>query len=301
MADRNDLDYTYSTIDKIFRVSIGETADISGAKYDGDFTLTLEEAQKAKHQFIADQLNIEQGSKVLDMGCGWGPFINYAITEKNAEMVGLTLSEAQVRSCKKNGFNVYLKDCRYVAPEDYGQFDALVSVGAFEAFCSVTEYLEGKQEEVYRNFFEMASRLLPKGKRFYLQTMTFGKNMIEHKFIDINAKKNSNPYILALMERRYPGSWIPYGAEMVTRNAEPYFKVVNQSNGRSDCIETLRQWKKQFFKFNLKKYLIYVSLIPKYIIDRDLRYQLFLLRTSPVTDCFKRELFDHYRIVFERL
>ena len=47
MADKEDLDFTYTTIDKIFRLSIGESADYSGAKYDGDFSMSLEEAQKA--------------------------------------------------------------------------------------------------------------------------------------------------------------------------------------------------------------------------------------------------------------
>jgi cyclopropane-fatty-acyl-phospholipid synthase len=301
MADRKDLDYTYSTIDKVFRMSIGEMADISGAKYDGDFTLTLEEAQKAKHKFIADQLSVEKGSKVLDMGCGWGPFLNYAGKERGADVIGLTLSEGQERACKNNGFKVFNKDCRYIEPADFGMFDSLVSVGAFEAFCSLNEFKEGKQEEIYRGFFEMASKLIPSGRRFYLQTMTFGKNMIDHNLIDINANKNSNPFILALMEKRYPGSWIPYGLDMITRTAEPYFKLVTQSNGRSDYIETISQMRKKFFKFNFKKYLLYFSLIPKYFTDRDFRYQLYLLKTSPVTACFKRELFDHYRIVFEKV
>jgi len=53
MADKTDLDFTYSTIDEIFRLSMGETGDFSGARYNGDFTLTLEEAQRAKHCFIA--------------------------------------------------------------------------------------------------------------------------------------------------------------------------------------------------------------------------------------------------------
>ena len=37
MADRDDLEFTYSLIDRIFRLSLGELADFSGAKYDGDF------------------------------------------------------------------------------------------------------------------------------------------------------------------------------------------------------------------------------------------------------------------------
>ena len=47
MAEQKDLDFTYTTIDEIFRLSMGETGDYSGAKYDGDFSMTLEEAQKA--------------------------------------------------------------------------------------------------------------------------------------------------------------------------------------------------------------------------------------------------------------
>jgi cyclopropane-fatty-acyl-phospholipid synthase len=41
MAEKKDLDFTYTTIDKIFRLSIGETGDYSGAKYDGNFSMSL--------------------------------------------------------------------------------------------------------------------------------------------------------------------------------------------------------------------------------------------------------------------
>ena len=56
MAERQDLEFTYSLIDRIFRLSLGEQADFSGAKYDGDFTLSLEEAQRRKHEYIAEQI-----------------------------------------------------------------------------------------------------------------------------------------------------------------------------------------------------------------------------------------------------
>ena len=64
MASKKDLDFIYTTIDKIFRLGIGEMGDFSGARYNGDFSMTLEEAQRAKHQFITDQLGIKKGSKV---------------------------------------------------------------------------------------------------------------------------------------------------------------------------------------------------------------------------------------------
>src|SRR5689334_14779339 len=127
MADKKDIDFTYTTLDEIFRLSIGETADFSGARYNGNFSMSLEEAQRAKHQFIIDELNIKAGDKVLDMGCGWGPFLKYA-TAKGARAIGVTLSDGQHAACKKNGFDVFIKDARGITLEDFGIFDAIVSV-----------------------------------------------------------------------------------------------------------------------------------------------------------------------------
>jgi cyclopropane-fatty-acyl-phospholipid synthase len=299
MAEKTDLDFTYSEIDEIFRLSIGEMGDFSGAKYDGDFSTSLEEAQTKKHQFIADSLGIKKGSKVLDMGCGWGSFLSYSELQ-GAKPIGLTLSEGQYNACHKNGMNVYIKDCRKVDPADFGTFDALVSVGAFEHFCSVQDFKEGKQERVYTDFFREANDLLQQGSRFYLQTMVFGKNMIDLEAADINAHKNSTAYIIALMMKQFPGSWLPYGSEMVEKMAEPWFKLISKSSGRLDYIETISQWRKRFREFNFKKYLIYLSMLPKLFSDEEFRHRVAIFRISPNRVCFEREVMDHYRFVFEK-
>src|SRR5213079_2601642 len=103
MADRKDLDFTYSLIDRIFRLSLGELADFSGAKYDGDFSMSLEEAQRRKHEYVAEQIGIEPGMRVLDLGCGWGALLNYMVRERGAEGVGVTLSTAQLEACRGHG------------------------------------------------------------------------------------------------------------------------------------------------------------------------------------------------------
>lgn len=301
MAEQKDLDFTYSTIDKIFRLSMGETGDYSGAKYDGDFTMTLEEAQKAKHKFIADSLNIKKGSKVLDMACGWAPFTNYISKERGAESIGLTLSQGQADACQKNGYNVVVKDCRYVKPEDFGTFDAITCIGGLEHFCTVEEWQNGNQEKVYSDFFETLSDLLPKGGRFYMQTMTFSKNMLNFKDIKLEAEKKSPSRVLALMIKQFPGSWLPYGEEMVIRNAKPHFKLISKSSGRLDYIETIGQWRKKFRKFNLKKYALYLSLIPRYFTDKEFRSLVAVFRESPNRVCFEQEVMDHYRLVFEKV
>ena len=288
MANQTDLDFTYTTIDKIFRLSIGEWGDYSGAKYDGDFSMTLEEAQRRKHEFIADSLNIKKGSKVLDMACGWGPFSQYIIKERGAETIGLTLSQGQAAACQKNGMNVVVQDCRYVKPEDFGTFDAITCIGGLEHFCSVEEWQAGNQEKVYRDFFDTIYELLPKGGRYYMQTMVFSKNMIPFEEFDVNAPEGSAANVLALMVKEFPGSWLPYGPEMVIKCAEPKFKLISQSSGRLDYIETIGQWRKKFRKFRL-------------LYDKEWRHQVAVFRVSPNRVCFEKEIMDHYRLVFEKI
>ncbi|MCB0561905.1 MAG: class I SAM-dependent methyltransferase, partial [Phaeodactylibacter sp.] len=217
------------------------------------------------------------------------------------ESIGLTLSQGQADACQKNGLNILVKDCRYVKPEDFGTFDAITCIGGLEHFCSVEEWKAGKQEKVYRDFFQTLYNLLPKGGRFYMQTMTFSKNMVDFEELDVHAPKGSAAHVCALMVKEFPGSWLPYGPEMVIRNASPHFKLISQSSGRLDYIETIGQWRKKFRAFNLKKYWLYLSLLPRYIMDKEFRHQVEVFRISPNRVCFEKEIMDHYRLVFEKI
>ena len=152
MADQKDLEFTYSLIDKIFRLSLGEMADFSGAKYDGDFSLTLEQAQRRKHEYVAAQIGIDPGRRVLDLGCGWGPLLNF-IRGRGANGIGVTLSSAQAEACRHNGLDARIEDARAVDRDTFGDFDALASLGAFEHFCSVEEFWAGRQDEIYADLF----------------------------------------------------------------------------------------------------------------------------------------------------
>ncbi|WP_020598061.1 SAM-dependent methyltransferase [Spirosoma panaciterrae] len=300
MASQQDLDFTYTTIDKLFRLSMGQTGDFSGAMYNGDFSLTLEQAQRQKHEFIANSLRVRPGSRVLDLGCGWGPFLQY-VKERGAIGQGVTLSQGQAIACRANGLKVDIKDCRQITPADYGTFDAISSVGAMEHFCSVEQYLAGQQDVVYSDFFAKLNDLLPVGGRAYIQTMVFGKNMIPFAEISLDAPKDSPSYALALMVAQFPGSWLPYGAEQVIHNAKPHFKLISKSSGRLDYIETIGQWRKRFRAFSLKKYGLYASLLLKLLTDKSFRNRIAVFRVSPNRVCFEQETMEHYRMVFEKV
>jgi len=298
MADRDDLEFTYSLIDRIFRLSLGELADFSAATYDGDFTLSLEEAQRRKHEYVAEQIGIGPGRRVLDLGCGWGPLLDF-VRRRGGTGVGVTLSSAQAAACRRHGLEVHLHDARVVTRESFGPFDAVASLGAFEHFCSVEEHRAGRQEEIYRRLFARVASLLPDGGRFYLQTMVFGPNMIAVDRIDIRAPRDSDAWYLALMGRQFPGSFLPYGQEQIIRSAEPHLRLVSSASGRLDYIETIRQWRKRFAAPSLKKTLLKLQLLPRWLTSADFRLA-FTSGVSANSVCFERELLDHYRLVFEK-
>ncbi|MCW2951558.1 MAG: Cyclopropane-fatty-acyl-phospholipid synthase [Conexibacter sp.] len=297
VADRADLEFTYSLIDRILRLSLGELADFSGAKFDGDFSLTLEQAQRRKHEYVAEQIGIEAGRRVLDLGCGWGPLLNY-IRERGAAGVGVTLSSAQAAACRRHGLDVRIEDARAIRQQQFGSFDAVASLGAFEHFCSPQDYYAGRQEEIYRDLFANIRGLLPPGGRLYLQTMSFGRNMIPFEQVGIDAPRESDAWYLALMMHQFPGSWLPDGGEQIAACAAPHFRLVSDVSGRLDYIETIKRWRARFAEPSWRKTLVKARLVPKYLTSRDFRLA-FTSGVSANSVCFERELMDHHRMVLE--
>ena len=168
MAVQKDLDAHYTRMDKIFRLSLGEKGAYSGARFDGDFTMSIEEAQLKKHKFIVEGCNIKKGSKVLDIGCGWGAFVDY-MTKMGVNAYGVVLAKGQADACIKNGLNVKHMDSKDITPETFGKFDAVTAMGSPEHLCSVEEYKAGKQNDIYKAYFKQVSDLLPVGDVFIVR------------------------------------------------------------------------------------------------------------------------------------
>ncbi|WP_439533435.1 class I SAM-dependent methyltransferase [Polymorphobacter sp.] len=114
---------------------------------------TLEQAQEAKLAHIAAKLDLKPGQKVLDIGCGWGGLARYLHKVSGAEVLGITLSEEQLKYARAETERQGLTGVRYELI-DYrrleGSFDRIVSVGMFEHV--------GLPQ--YRTYFETVERLL---------------------------------------------------------------------------------------------------------------------------------------------
>ena len=185
-----------------------------------------------------------------------------------------------------------------------GMFDAVAASARFEHFCSPEDYRSGRQEEVYRNVFARVADVLPRAGRFYLQTMVFGRNMFREDQIDIDSlqavpPRDSDQWYIALLGRRFPGSWLPFGQEQVICCAEPHFRVVSSISGRLDYIETIRRWNSRIGARSPKKMLLKLQLVSRWLTSADFR-MAFTSGVSANKVCFERELLDHYRIVFEK-
>ncbi|HWX52636.1 MAG TPA: cyclopropane-fatty-acyl-phospholipid synthase family protein, partial [Solirubrobacteraceae bacterium] len=98
---------------------------------------TLEEAQRAKLDLVADKLGLEPGMRVLDVGCGWGSFAIHAARERGVSVTGVTLSVPQAELARERASRAGVADQVEILVSDYRRlprsaFDAIASIGMAE-------------------------------------------------------------------------------------------------------------------------------------------------------------------------
>ncbi len=96
----------------------------------------IDVAQRDKKAHIAAKLNLKPGLRVLDIGCGWGGMALYLNRVADVEVLGITLSEEQLKVARRRAEEAGVTDRVRFELVDYrtldGQFDRIVSVGMFE-------------------------------------------------------------------------------------------------------------------------------------------------------------------------
>ncbi|MCY3984653.1 MAG: cyclopropane-fatty-acyl-phospholipid synthase [Roseovarius sp.] len=120
---------------------------------------TLEEAQENKYAAVCTRLALAPGERMLEIGCGWGAFAEYAIRERGVEVTALTISKAQYDFAGRRLFEAGLSEKGQILLRDYrderGTYDAIASI----------EMIEAVGEKYWPAYFAtLHDRLTPGGK-----------------------------------------------------------------------------------------------------------------------------------------
>jgi cyclopropane-fatty-acyl-phospholipid synthase len=91
---RRNIAYHYDLGNDFYRLWLDETMTYSSAIFDNPQE-SLETAQRRKYASMVDQMGARAGDHVLEIGCGWGGFAEYAAKERGLRVTGLTISQAQ--------------------------------------------------------------------------------------------------------------------------------------------------------------------------------------------------------------
>jgi len=157
--DARAVRHHYDLPDEFFALFLGHSLTYSCGIFSRGAT-TLEEAQEQKLELVCSKLGLEEGHRLLDVGCGWGSFAMHAAARHGAEVVGITLSEPQARVAARRVSEAGLADRVEIRVADYRElsgesFDAIASIG-------MVEHVGEEQIDVYAQ--RLAGLLRPGGR-----------------------------------------------------------------------------------------------------------------------------------------
>ncbi|HEY2137560.1 MAG TPA: cyclopropane-fatty-acyl-phospholipid synthase family protein [Xanthobacteraceae bacterium] len=189
-------------------------------------TTTLDDAQLAKKRHLAAKLRIEPGSRVLDVGCGWGGLALYLAEHAGAEVTGITLSKEQLAHARVRANEQELGRAVEFRQQDYrdvaGEFDRIVSVGMFE-HVGVT---------FYDRFFRACARAL-----------AADGIMVLHAIGRSEGPGITNPWIAKYI---FPGGYVPALSEVLPALERAGLLVTDIEILRLHYAKTLRAWRERF-------------------------------------------------------
>ncbi|HEY2172681.1 MAG TPA: cyclopropane-fatty-acyl-phospholipid synthase family protein [Mycobacteriales bacterium] len=134
--DAAAISHHYDVPTDFYRLFLGDTMAYS-CGYWPDGVDDLDAAQRAKFDLVCRKLDLQPGMRILDIGCGWGGFVEHAAREYGVDAVGVTISGSQVQAARDRIHAAGLTDRVTIRRQDYreigdGPYDAIVSIGMAE-------------------------------------------------------------------------------------------------------------------------------------------------------------------------
>jgi cyclopropane-fatty-acyl-phospholipid synthase len=191
---------------------------------------TLEAAQARKYASMVDRMGVQAGDHVLEIGCGWGGFAEYAARERGLKVTALTISQAQHDFAVARMQRLGLQDQVEIRLQDYrdvrGSFDGIASIEMFEAV----------GEAYWPSYFRTLQERLKPSARAVVQVITVQNERFAtyRKGVDFIQK-----YI-------FPGGMLPSAAVLEAEAGKLGLLVTDVVEFGKSYSQTLRRWHEGF-------------------------------------------------------
>ena len=201
----------------------------SSARFDGP-DQSLEDAQQAKYAALARLMNLQPGHSVLEIGCGWGGFAEFAAREFGTTVTGVTISREQYEFARRRLFEAGLADKADIRLIDYrdveGQFDRVASIEMFEAV----------GREYWPTYFGKVHEVLKPGGRAGLQVITIQDALFE----EYDARTDF------IQKYVFPGGSLPSEPKMAAVVTGAGLHWTQTERFGQDYAGTLAEWARRF-------------------------------------------------------
>ena len=227
-GSRRNIHAHYDLGNAFYQLWLDPGMTYSSALFEGEATRSLEAAQHAKNRRLLDQLALEPGASVLEIGCGWGGFAEAAVA-RGLAITGLTLSTEQLAYARQRLALTAHGQARFVL-RDYrdetGIYDGIASVEMFEAV----------GERYWQSWFETVARCLRPGGRAAIQTITIDEALFERY-------RRGTDFIQQYV---FPGGMLPTRSGFAAMAREAGLEVQAELAFGPDYARTLALWRERF-------------------------------------------------------
>jgi len=274
---KSNVAHHYDIGNALYELFLDDDLQYSCAYWDFDRhgpDMTLEQAQAHKKAHIAAKLDLRPGQRVLDIGCGWGGMALYLHRQTGVEVLGITLSEEQLKKARERAeqagvadkVQFELIDYRDLAQREAGRFDRIVSVGMFEHV--------GTPQ--FGTFFRCCANLMSNEGVMLLHTIG----------------RMGGPGTTDAFTRKYifPGGYIPALSETLAASEQYRLIATDVETLRLHYAFTLREWYKRTVRNREKIVALYDERF----------YRMWTFYLAGATAAFENGGMCNYQIQFSR-